>query len=482
MWRGDARCFSACAASVCVLLGCATLAAPAAASSGHLRKVEEEITRTIKLEQTAQGDIGGIDTLDAENDLKSSQAILSRTIREVQAAYDAGEIDDREAAEVILDLREAIAEDLKAEDIPGRLTNRERRKLVALAIAHKRRASKTAQHAYGLIPRGTTSLTPPSTPPPVVEGSDLSGQAEPDLGDINADLEMLNRIEKELREQSSATRALFDPFLVPARSSAAGATSNVTVGGTITSYTVKGYTISSNRPGAEGSGEIRLGIEEPQPNGQLKVISTSNPPNLLPRTSGVYTFGIGPPATGFAMPVTKGEVVSLDTPGGDYAVTTSKPGAQLESSQGTGLEQNPGTLWTLTQHPNLELLMRVTIQPSISVTKLEEAEKALKEALVLEHAAPHGSEKHVAPALKKAAVPLRKADELVATAAREGALSTTSQASIDFFLGLAIADVRDVRVSKNGLTAKGYAYAAAVDSQEALTLIGTAKGLAKKVS
>ena len=406
---------------VCVLLGGVVFTPAATASSGHLRKAEEQIARTITLEKTAQLDIGGVDTLDAENDLKSSQAVLSRTIREVQAAYDAGEIDDREAAEVILDLRDAIAEDLKAEDLPGRLSNRERRKLVALAIAHKRRASKTAQHANGLIPRGTTSVTPPSTPPPVVDGSDLSGQGEPNLGDINADLEMLNRIEKELREggvKSAATRALFDPFLAPARASAAGATSNITVSGQITSYTVKGYTISSNRPGAEGSGEIRLGIEEPQPNGQLKVLSTSNPPNLLPRTPGIYTFGIGPPATGFAMPVTKGQVVS---------------------------------------------------------------EKALKEALVLEHAAPHGSEKHVVRALKKAAALLRKADELVATAAHEGALSATSQASIDFYLGLAIADVRDVRVSKNGLTAKGYAYAAAVDSQEALTLIGTAKGLAKKV-
>jgi hypothetical protein len=471
-------------AAACGVLATPLLTGSAAAASGHLKAAEEKIETARTSEGAAHVELEHHNSHGAEEELEASQDDLNKAIRDVEAAFAAGEVPAREAAEMILDLRDASAEDRKAEDLSGRLSDHERIAHVRRGIAHKRRAQKTLKSV--LQHTTATTVTPPPTPSPIVDGSDLSGSAAPDIGDINEDLEMLNRIEKELRGElpkgssASAARVLLDPFLAPARVSAATATSNVTVSGEITSYTVKGYTITSTRPGPNGSGEIRLGVDEPQANGQVKVLSTSNPPNFLPTTPGTYTFAIGPPATGFAMPVTKGDVVSLDTPGGNYAVMTSQPGASLESSQGHDEEQNPGKLWTLTAHPNLELLLQVTIEPSLPVSKLEEAEKALKEALAREHGAVRGNEKQVARALKKAGPPLKKADELVAGAGREGAVSSQTEASIDFYLNNAAADVRAAHVTKHGLTAKMFAYASAVDTQEALTRVNTAKSLAKK--
>jgi hypothetical protein len=456
----------------------------AAASSGHLKAAEEKIEDSRTAEGVAAVELEHNHAHGAAGELEGSEGDLQKAVSDVEAAFAAGEVQAREAAEMIFDLRTASAEDLKAEDLSGGLSDHQRVGHVDRGLAHKRRAQKRLKSVLQHAP--TTALTPPPLPPPVVDGSNLAADPGPDIGDINEDLEMLNRIEKELRGElpkassASAARSLLDPFLGPARASAAGATSNVSVSGQITSYTIKGYTITSTRPGPNGSGEVRLGVDEPQANGEVKVLSTSNPPNFLPSTAGTYTFAIGPPATGFAMPVTKGDVVSLDTPGGNYAVMASQPGAQLESSQGRGEEQNPGMLWTLTAHPNLELLLQVTIEPSLPVSKLEEAEKALKEALTREHGAVHGNERQVARALKKAGPPLKKADELVAGAAHEGAISSQTEASIDFYLNNAAADVRGAHVTKHGLTAKLFAYASAVDTQEALTRVNTAKGLAKK--
>jgi hypothetical protein len=457
---------------------------PASAASGHVAHAEEAIDKALAGEHKALDDseLVGSDLRPATEDLESA-------IRAVEAGFAGGEIEVSEAAQLVLDLRDALREDRDAiREWNGQTAREGVDRHIQAAMAHKHRARNLLSGIAVSLTGAAVSHadTPPPLPEPVINGSVLDGMAEPDLGDIAADSEALNRIEKELvgklARAGAASRAavLFDPFVALARASAVGPTSNVTVSGEITSYTVKGYTVSSNRPGPGGSGEIRLGVEEPQPNGQVKVLSTSNPPNLLPHTPGTYTFAIGPPATGFAMPVTKGDVVSLDTPGGNYAVFASRPGAQLETSQGTGLEQNPGVLWTLAQHANLELLLQVTIEPSISVGALEEAEKRLKEALRLEHNAAHGSEKHVVRALKKAGQPLHKATELVAAAAKEGAISAQTEASIDFYLNNAATDVRDARVTKNGLTAKGFAYASAVETQEALTRVTTAKGLAKQ--
>ena len=259
---------------------------------------------------------------------------------------------------------------------------------------------------------------------------------------------MLNRIEKELREGGARARRRArssTPSSLPRARAWPARRADVTVSGQITSYTVKGYTISSNRPGAEGSGEIRLGIEEPQPNGQLKVLSTSNPPNLLPRAPGIYTFGIGPPATGFAMPVTKGEVVSLDTPGARLRRhhLEARRAARIEPGHRAGTRTRHAVTHPASEPRTPDAGDRSS--PSIPVTKLEEAEKALKEALrarARRAARQRKARRARAQEGRGAAAQGRRARR---SAVHEGALSTTSQASIDFYLALAIADVRDVR-------------------------------------
>ena len=265
----------------------------------------------------------------ARSALESAVEDLGFAIEHVEEGLAAGEVPPSVAAESVLDLREAQHEDRTAKRTKNTLSDKVRERHIRLALLHKRRALKTLKQVQTTT-TGTTVLhedTPPPPPPLVEDGSDLTGDPEAILGDIAADSETLNEIEKELLEKRGAkgsAASLFDPFLAATRASAASANSNVTANGQVMSYTVKGYAISSNRPGVNGSGEIRLGIEEPQPNGQLKVISTSNPPNLLPHTPGTYTFQIGPPATGFAMPVKVGELLSLDTPGGNYAVFSSR--------------------------------------------------------------------------------------------------------------------------------------------------------------
>jgi hypothetical protein len=451
------------------LLGALVL--PTAAAAGNrVKSAEGEINHSIHEELEALAHFATGNTSNARSELESSEEDLAVAAGQVEKGVAAGEIGGRSAAEVILDLRDAAYEDFLAEDLHNRLSDKQREQHVRFAIRHKRRALEALKK---IETTSTGALvvhedTPPPPPPLVEDGSTLAGNPEPSLGDIAADEETLNEIQKELEKGG-------------AKKSAAGAISNVTVSGQVVSYTVKGYTVSSNRPGPGGSGEVRLGVEEPQPSGQLKVLSTSNPANLLPHTTGTYTFQIGPPATGFAMAVKQGEVLSLDTPGGNYAVFAAHPAALLESSQGTGLEQNPGALWTLTPHPNVELLMRVVIEPSIPLATLEELEKLLHGALNVEHAATRGGGRHLARKLRSALAALEKATGLVGTAKGEGALSDQSASSIDFYLGEAVADIRESGSAKKHPEPKMFAYGSAVLTQDALSRVQTAKSLARKV-
>jgi hypothetical protein len=480
MRRAEARLLLGASVALLAALGSPSLAV---AHGDYVKEAEHAIDLAIHDEQLALA----LETKSkkaANSKLEGSEAQLAFAIGDIEKALAAGEIEPTLAAEVVLDLRDAAHEDELAEDLTGKLSAGRRKTHIRLAIAHKRRSRRPLTQIQTTL-SGTPVAhedTPPPTSSPITMGSSLGAAPEPDLGNIAADSETLNRIEKELLEKlkkstSGAAAALFDPFL--AHASAAGATSVITASGQITSYTVKGYTISSNRPGPGGSGEVRLGVDEPQPNGQVKVLSTSNPPNLLPHAPGTYTFQIGPPSTGFKMPVTKGDVVSFDTPGGDYAVFGSQPGAELLASQGTGLEQNPGVLWTLTPHPNIELLMQVTVVPSIPLAKLEEAEKLLKEALALEHAAAKAGRKQFSHRLKGASTLLKKATELIAGAKGEGAVSDQTAASIDYYLGNAAADVKDALSMKRGPKPQTFAFGSAVETQDALTRVGTAKSLAK---
>ena len=71
---------------------------------------------------------------------------------------------------------------------------------------------------------------------------------------------------------------------------------------------------------------------------------------------------------------------------------------------------------------------------------------------------------------------------MVATAKGEAAISEQTEASIDFYVQNAATDIRDVTAVKKGPNPKMFAYGSAVETQEALTRVETAKNLANKVT
>ena len=129
--------------------------------------------------------------------------------------------------------------------------------------------------------------------------------------------------------------------------------------GTVTQITVKGYAINGDRPGPGGSEPIRFSVARPQPNGQLKVITTTDPPFTLPGTDGVWTFDMSQ-VRFKCCNVQKGDIVSLDARGGEFAVFGQVPGSVTDVFTMAGPTQDPGYMWTGTPHQDVELLMQVT--------------------------------------------------------------------------------------------------------------------------
>jgi hypothetical protein len=305
---------------------------------------------------------------------------------------------------------------------------------------------------------GNAAASHPITPPPprqLVLGSDLQGTPENVLGMTGADTESypyflyaysrsFGGAAQHPPQALGGIRQLLDPFLAGA-ASARGAYEFplVPVNGVIASYTVKGFTESSNVPGPHGAGVIGLGVERPLADGRLEVISTSNPGDELPSHEGTYTFDIGPPATRSALAVTAGDVISLDTPGGAYAVWAAQPGAEIETTIGHGgPEQSPGVDWTGIAHPNVELLMSVTIRSSVSIAKLQAAEQTLRAALKKEHASQGASGSRGVAELEAVAAPLKRAASLIAKARSEGAVSAKTASSLDYYVDAALAAVK----------------------------------------
>ncbi len=297
-------------------------------------------------------------------------------------------------------------------------------------------------------------ITPP-TPQQIVLGSGLQGTPENVLGMTGADTESYPYFRYAYSKSFGGAahnppqalapiRELLDPFLAGS-ASARGAYEFplVPVSGVIASYTVKGFTKIGDVSGPHGGGVIRLGVERPLADGRLQVISTSNPADELPRHEGTYTFGIGPPATPTAMAVSAGDVLSLDTPGGAYAVWAAQPGAEVETTIGHGgSEQSPGVDWTGTAHPNVELLMSVTIKASVSIAKVQAAEQTLRAALKQEHASQGASGSRGAAELEAVAAPLNRAASLITTARSEGAVSAKTASSLDYYIDSALAAVK----------------------------------------
>ena len=192
---------------------------------------------------------------------------------------------------------------------------------------------------------------PPKTP--ITFASDLSGQAQSLLGRFSADVEYWLRHLFGGASGATAHGAQASNYVRSA---------TVPVDGTVTGFTLKGYAISGDMPGPGGSEPIRFSVARPQPNGQLQVITTTNPPYTLPGTPGTYTFSTS--TLSFkCCKVKAGDVISLDARGGEFAVFASVPGSETDSFSMTGLTQNPGYMWTPTPHPNVELLLQVAETP-----------------------------------------------------------------------------------------------------------------------
>jgi hypothetical protein len=304
----------------------------------------------------------------------------------------------------------------------------------------------------------------PATPPMLRFGADLQLTAAPLLGNFEGDAE-------------------FWDLFYAAAAGIAPVMPTAPVDGWLTGVTVKGYAVSGDMPGPGGSEPFRVGVEQPLPGGQLQVVSTSNPPFQLSGTSGTYYYWIGPPYTGFPMPLKTGQVVSFDTRGGTWAVFGSEPGSASASTVGTGLEQNAGVIWTGTSHPGVELLMVATEQPKVPVTKLEAAKVAIGKALALEQEAEGASRRSAKSKLKSSISELQSAEGLLHQAgeANEGEVSHDTEASVEHYLREAAAEDKGASSAKTKNVRKAHIKAAIEAKRTALSDISRAKGLAKQV-
>ncbi|HWX73752.1 MAG TPA: hypothetical protein VNZ05_00500 [Solirubrobacteraceae bacterium] len=281
-------------------------------------------------------------------------------------------------------------------------------------------------------------VTPPPTPAPLALGSDLSASPAALLGAFSSDNESWN---VTLAWSAHAARA-----------AAAANPTTVPVEGWLSSVTIKGFAVSGETPGPGGSEPFRVGVEQVLPTGQLEVVSTSDPPFHLPGTSGTYAFAVGPPSTGFAMRLRKGDVVSFDNRGGTWAVYANTPGSTMDSSAGTGMEQNAAVKWTGAAHANTELLMQVSEQPKVPTADLESASGLVTEAQALAHLAASAPTGKARRQLKQAGERLQAAGKAVEAAllgSVEGEtapalpeLSAETAASLKHYLALALAEDR----------------------------------------
>jgi hypothetical protein len=307
-------------------------------------------------------------------------------------------------------------------------------------------------------------LSAPAMPPLIQFGSDLHWEPAPLLGDFEGDAEF------------------WDLFYTAAEGISREAPT-VPVDGWLSGVYVKGRAVSGDMPGPGGSQPFRVGVEQPLPDGRLQVLSTSNPPFQLPGTNGTYYYWIGPPYTGFQMPLKPGEYVSFDTRGGTFAVFGSAPGSSSASTVGKGQEQNAGVIWTGTPHPGVELLMRMVEQPKVSTAKLEAAVPLIGKALTLEQEAEPARPKAAKQKVKSSIGELRAAAALVHQAGepKEGELSHDSEVSIEHYLSEALAEDKAALTAKNTHARSGRIRTAMGAKRSALGDIAKAKSLARQV-
>jgi hypothetical protein len=113
---------------------------------------------------------------------------------------------------------------------------------------------------------------------------------------------------------------------------------------------------------------VRFSVVRPQPDGRVKVITTTNPPFLVPGGSpGTYivktsTFSF------VCCRVLQGDIVTVDNRGADqtqdpYVWFARKPGFETFSHMEAGVSQDAGQLWRPTPHEGFEVLLQVVMTP-----------------------------------------------------------------------------------------------------------------------
>jgi len=337
----------------------------------------------------------------------------------------------------------------------------------AVAGAHDRAA--VASHRARKPTSFANKLDAPPTPAKVMVGSDLQGSPAPLLGNLEGDAEF------------------WDEFLQAAAGIAPAAhVPTVPADGWLLGVDVRGYAVSGDMPGPGGSEPFRVGVEQALPSGQLQVLETSTPPYQLPGASGNYYFWAGPPYTEFPIRLKRGEQVSFDTRGGAWAVFAAVPGSSTDDTVGTGPEQNAGVIWTGVPHPGVELLMQVTEQPSVPVTRLEEAGSAVSEALTLEQQALGATRSKAKPKLRDAIKQLQDAELAVLLAAEAKSeetdeISHDTEVSLDHCLTFAEREDKNATSTRLTTSERGSRIQAAIEAKHlASSDIRKAESLAKQ--
>ncbi len=401
--------------------------------------------------------------------LKEAVELLIDAREDIEDAFDFGALGTVEASAIDNLLKEAIAQDRDAEAADLSVTERDRHIKRAIELKQEILTQIGTEEAKHFLNPFTAPLTPPGAPPPWKLGSSLTGTPAPLLGEIEEDAEFWGAF-------YAAAAGIGGVDLSP----------TIPGDGWITGVYVKGNAVSGDMPGPGGSQPFRVGIEQPQTNGQLKVISTSNPPFELPGTSGLYYFWVGPPYTQFAMPVMKGEILSFDTRGGTWSIFSSIPGSSVDSAAGTGLQQNPGMLWSPIPHPNVELDVQWLIEPLVPVLKLQSASMELRKAINLDDSAEKARRN---AGRNKALDGALGIDKLVSAAINEGAgqgeLSAQSASILSELITIAQDNNAEATHAGKGRHAKGEQKhelgLALSDEQLALKDLASAKSLAEKV-
>ena len=113
---------------------------------------------------------------------------------------------------------------------------------------------------------------------------------------------------------------------------------------------------------------IRFSVVRPRSDGSVTVITTTDPPFMLPaRSPRTYTFKTSD-VNFSCCKVAKGDIVSVDNSGANtvsdpFHWFAQKPGFTTFSHMVRGVSQGAGQVWTPTAHPGYELLLQITEQP-----------------------------------------------------------------------------------------------------------------------